>query len=320
MSLTKAIIVMLACAWFAAWCADGPPKSADAAHYTLGPNDQITVEVVELPEFAAKSYRIDADGAVSLPLIGRVPAMGLTVAQFQEVLEAKLHTQVRNPHVTTGVMEVRSQPVSVMGSVNTPGTQMLQGPKTLFDVLAMAGGLKTDAGDTIKVTRQKDQGPLNLPEAVTDPSSGSTTAEVNVRDVVDLQNPGANIAVRPYDAVAVPRAKIVYVIGNVRKAGGFTISQNHKVSALEALSLAEGLTPNAAPQHARIARVTPDGSPTRQQIPVDLKKILAGKAEDLTLRPDDILYIPDSSTRRTTGRLAEAALATVSGLIIWRGF
>ena len=296
------------------------PGAKSTSQYVLGPNDQISVEVVELPEFNNRSYRIDADGSVSLPLIGRVPAAGLTVAQFQTALEGRLKSQVRNPHVVTGMIEVRSQPVSVMGSVNNPGTEMLQGPKTLFDVLAMAGGLKPDAGDVIKITRQPDEGHLALANAVVDPATGTTTAEVNVRDVVDLRDAGANIAVRPHDAISVPRAQVIYVIGNVRKAGGFALSQNRRVSALEALSLAEGMSPNAAPQSARIARRVPGNTTSRQQIPVDLKRILAGKAEDVTLLPDDILYIPDNAARRTTGKILETALATASGLVIWRGF
>jgi polysaccharide export outer membrane protein len=288
--------------------------------YVLGPNDQINVEVVELPEFNNRSYRIDPDGTVSLPLVGRVPAAGLTVAQFQDKVEKALRSQVRNPHVVTGLVEVRSQPVSVMGSVNTPGTEMLQGQKTLFDVLAMAGGLKSDAGDVIKITRSQDEGPLDLPSARKDLSTGSTTAEVKVRDVVDLRSPEANIVVRPHDAISVPRAQVVYVIGNVRKAGGFAFPQNRNVSVLDALSMAEGMTQNAAPKNAHIVRRISEDPPRREQIPVDLNKMLAGKVEDTVLQPDDILYVPDNAARRTTGKILETALATASGLIIWRGF
>src|SRR5262249_9525094 len=153
--------------------------------------DQITVEVAELPEFNGKSYRIDSDGTVSLPLLGRVTAGGRTLSQFESDLQTKLKTQVRNPHLVTNVIETRSQPVSVMGAVNTPGTQQLQGTKSLFDVLALAGGLKPDAGEFIKITRQREQGKLSLPNTVEDAATGRTTAEVSVRDVVDLRNPSA---------------------------------------------------------------------------------------------------------------------------------
>ncbi|HLK67801.1 MAG TPA: polysaccharide biosynthesis/export family protein [Bryobacteraceae bacterium] len=305
----------------AASAADRPADSKSGGpQYILGANDQINVEVVELPEFSGRTYRIDADGSVSLPLVGRVRAAGLTLAQFQDAVEKQLHSQVKNPHVVTGLVEVRSQPVSVMGQVNTPGTEMLQGNKTLFDVLAMAGGLKPDAGDVIKITRQKEEGPLNLKNAAADETTGSVTASVSVRDVVDLRDPSANILMRPHDSISVPRAQVVYVIGNVKKAGGFALSQNKQISALEALSLAEGMAPNAAPKSARISRLVPGDSINREQIKVDLKAILAGKQKDIPMQPDDILYVPDNSARRTTGKILETGLATVSGLVIWRGF
>jgi polysaccharide export outer membrane protein len=295
------------------------PRAKNQASYVLGANDQISVEVVELPEFNAKSYRIDSDGSVSLPLLGRVPAAGLTLSQFETDLQTRLKTQVREPHLVTGVVESRSQPVSVMGEVNTPGTQQLQGTKTLFDVLAMAGGLKQDAGDVIKVTRLADEGRLNLPNATEDPATKRMMAEVNVRDVVDLKDPAVNIIVRPHDEIFVAKAKILYVIGNVKKAGGFTIPQNRSLTALEALSLAEGLAPNASAGNAKVLRRV-GADPQRQQLRINLKRVLAGKDEDIQLRPDDILFVPDNTSRRMTTKAAETALSTISGIAIWRGF
>jgi len=288
------------------------------AGYVLGPNDQITISVVELPEFSGKSYRIDEDGTVSLPLLGRVRAAGLTLTQLENNLSNSLRTQVRTPHVTANVAETRSRAVSVMGAVNTPGLQQIQGAKTLFDVLAAAGGLKPEAGEVVTITRQASEGPLNLPNERTDPADGRTTADVKVRDIVELRDPRINVVVRAHDEISVSRGTLLYVIGNVHKPGGFTVLQGHPVSALEALSMAEGLAPNASPGGARILRRTSE-TETREQIPVNLKKMLAGKTKDVKLSPDDILYIPDNTTRRITTKTLETALATVSGLIVWRG-
>jgi polysaccharide biosynthesis/export protein len=294
------------------------PREAPAG-YVLGANDQISVDVVELPEFNSRSYRVDNDGTVSLPLIGRVQAAGLTLSEFEQAVRTSLMKQVRNPHMVANLIETRSQAVSVMGEVNSPGIQQLQGTRRLFDVLAAAGGVKQDAGDVITVTRQPEEGPLNLPQAARDPSTGRFTAEVKVRDVLDLKDPHANITVQPHDEISVPRARILYVIGNVRKAGGFTLSQGRSVSALEALSLAEGLAPSAAPARARILRRGDLAVADRQQIPIDLKKILAGKANDVPLKPDDILFIPDNVSRRVSIRALEMTVQTVSGIVIWRG-
>jgi polysaccharide biosynthesis/export protein len=288
--------------------------------YVLGPNDQLTIDVVELPEFHGRTYRVDSDGTIDVPLVGNIRAAGLTLSQFKGELNSRLRSQVRNPHVSASVTETKSQPVSVMGEVNKPGTQDMDGSKTLFDVLAGAGGLKQDAGDMITVKRQNGQGALGLPNAVSDPAAGTITADVKVRDLVELRDPAVNVLMRPHDEVFVSRSRLLYVIGDVRKPGGFTLAEKRSLSALEALSLAEGLAPNAAPKSARILRRTGSSDTARQQIPVDLKKILAGKAEDVTLLPDDILFVPDNSSRRIVTKTAETALATISGVVIWRGF
>jgi polysaccharide biosynthesis/export protein len=296
-----------------------PAQSEAAAGYVLGPNDQITVSVVELPEFSGRSYRIDEDGTVSLPLLGRVRAAGLTLTQLENNLYNSLRTQVRTPHVTANVVEARTRAVSVMGAVNAPGMQQIQGTKTLFDVLAAAGGIKPEAGEQVTITRQASEGPLNLPDEQTDAADGRSTAAVKVRDVVELRDPRANIVVRAHDEISVSRGTLLYVIGNVHKPGGFTLLQGHAVSALEALSMAEGLAANASPSGARILRRTSETN-AREQIPVNLKKILAGKLKDVQLSPDDILYVPDNTTRRVAAKTLETALATISGVIIWRGF
>jgi polysaccharide biosynthesis/export protein len=284
--------------------------------YVLGPGDSISVQVDGLPEFGNTPHRIDADGTVGLPLLGRVRAEGLTLARFEASIATSLKSQVLDPRVVASVTQFRNEPVSVIGAVNNPGTQDLTGPKTLFDVLAAAGGPKQDAGETVTITRQMREGQLQLPNATADPATGRTTAVVSLRDLVDLRSPAANIAVRPYDQIAVPRASVVYVIGNVRKAGGFTLTQGRSMSALEALSLAEGLSPNASPKSARILRKQ---GGTRVQIPVNLKKILDGKSKDVQLAADDILFVPDNLSRKITTKTLEVAMNTISGVVIWRG-
>jgi polysaccharide export outer membrane protein len=321
--MTVLRILLLTVMWGAAAApglAQRPNDAANASSYLLGPNDQIAVQVVELPEIQAKSYRVDSDGTVDIPLAGSVHVGGLTLAQARSELEKRLRAQVKDPHVSVSLLDSKSQPVSVLGAVNAPGTQQIEGSKTLFDVLAGAGGLKQDAGDTVAITRQKDEGVLNLPNAVVDPATGRSTAEVPVHDLVDMRSASSNIAIRPHDEVFVAPGRVLYVIGNVKKPGGFTLSLGKKrLSALEALSLAEGLGPNASAKNARILRRANEADLARRQIPVNLKRILSGKDEDVALYADDILFVPDSNSKKIIARAAEAALATVSGVIIWRG-
>jgi polysaccharide biosynthesis/export protein len=285
--------------------------------YVLGPGDAISVQVVGLSEFGTHPYPVDADGTVGLPLVGRIRAEGLTLPEFEEQLVTDLKKQVLQPRVVTSLAERRGAPVTVMGAVNNPGTQQVQTRKTLFDVLAGAGGVKTDAGGEVTITRLRSEGPLSLPGAYEDPATGRLTAAVSLHELLNQSNPAANIVVRPHDEISVPRAQVIYVIGDVKKAGGFTLSQGGSLSTLEALSLAEGFAPNAAPKSARILRKQGAG---REQIPVNLNKVLAGKVKDVQLSAGDILYIPDNTSRRVTTRTLEAALTTISGVIIWRGF
>jgi polysaccharide export outer membrane protein len=296
------------------------PAQKPERGYVLGPGDQVLIQVVELPDFSSHPYRVDSDGTVGLPLVGRIRASGLTLEHFENEVTQSLKKQVIDPHVVVSVSEPRSQPVSVIGSVNTPGTRQVQGPTTLFDAIAGAGGLKPEAGNVVTITRQPNEGPLELPNASRDPKTGVWTANITLRDLVDLRDSAANIEIKPHDQISVSRAPVVYVIGNVRKAGGFTVSDGRPISTLEALSLAEGFSPNASPKHARILRKQGNDTISRQEIPVNLSKILYGEKKDVELRPGDILYVPDNLSRRITGRALEITVNTISGVAIWRGF
>lgn len=304
---------------FSILAADTPPgrEKPQPTEYVLGPGDQIKVWALGLEELSEKPMRIDPSGFIDLPMLGRLRAGGLTVEQLKKALLEKVAAEVRHPQVSVDIMEYGSQPVSVMGSVNTPGVHQLQGRKNLVEVLSIAGGLRPDAGSTVKITRQIEQGPIPLPGANTDASGKFSVAEVKVKDILGAEKPVENILIRPQDVITVPRAHSVSVIGEVRKPGTFALNERDTISVLEALSMAEGLGPVPAPQNARILRPTTDGS-TRQEIPVDVKRILAGKSTDVRLQPDDVLLIPASGPKKAMTKVAEAAISTVSGVIIWR--
>ena len=150
--------------------------------------------------------------------------------------------------VTVSVFEFRSQPVSVLGAVNTPGVHQIRGRKTLFEVISEAGGLKNEAGNSIKITRRKEFGAIPLPGAGADPSGEFSVAEVSVKSVMEARNPQENIQIQPNDVISVPKAELVYVIGAVKRAGGFILSEREQISVLQALSMAEGLDRVARPR------------------------------------------------------------------------
>ena len=285
--------------------------------YILGPGDQISVIVEELPdEFANKTFRLDTNGELSLPLIGRIQAGGLSIVGLESESKARLAHILKDPQVTISLVNFGSQPISVLGAVNTPGIRQLEGRKTLFEALSLAGGLRPDAGYQVKITRDLKWGQIPLPQARTDASGQSSVVSIKLSDIIDATDPTENIEILPGDTVSVPRAKLVYVIGSVVKSGGFALNEHSSISALQALSLAEGLQKTAASDKARIMRAVP-GSTNRVEIAINLKKLLDGKIADVRLEPNDILFVPNSASK-VAGQRAMDIIAGTAGAAIWR--
>lgn len=284
--------------------------------YTLGPGDQIIVRVPDVEEIDNKPIPIDLMGSVNLPVAGRIQAGGLSTEQLQTVIAGRLNKYLVKPDVSVYLAEMRSQPVSILGEVQTPGVHQLQGQKNLFEVLSLAGGLRPDAGNVIKVTRRLEWGPIPLPGAAKDSTSQFSVASVDVKSVMNASNPAENILIKPNDVISVPKADTVYVIGAVKKPGAYVLGEHRTLSALQILALAEGPEKTASTKDAKIMRVLP-GSNERADIPVDLKTILSGKIPDVPLTADDILFIPTSKAKAAGYRTLEA-LIQAGTLVVYR--
>jgi len=292
------------------------PAEAIRAGYVIGPEDQIVIRAFEAEEISDKPIQVGVDGFITLPMLGRVHAEGLTVEQLEKQLCDRLKTYVREPQVAVSVTEFRSHPISVLGSVNTPGIQQIRGDKTLIEVLSAAGGVRADAGSSIRIVRQSRWGSLPLPNAAKSPGSDFSTGEVSLRNVMDAKKPEENILIRPNDIITVPRADLVYVIGEVNKAGGFVLNDKENISVLQALALAGGMMNTAAGKRAKVLRVTP-GSPQRTELAVNVGKIVDGEAPDVPLSPDDILFVPRNVPRSVSLRIIESAVNIGTGIAIW---
>ena len=305
-----------------------PSTTADAAtaspsatptnvvSYILGPEDQITVRVFAANDIPDKPVQIDNDGSVTLPMIGSVHAAGLTVEQLEDSLVIAYKKYFKDPQVTVQVNDFRSQPVSVAGNVTTPGVVQLRGNRNLMEVIGQAGGLRADAGDSVLITRNLSEGSIPVSSAFTDPRGKYSVAHINIRTIMSGKDPEANIQIKPHDVITVPRARLIYVLGNVSRPGGYVMTENENMSITQAIALAGGWDKTAALSSARVLRA--DGGPTREQIPANVKKIMENKAPDLQLQPDDILYIPNSLGKVIGARGAEAAISLGTGVLIWR--
>jgi len=139
-----------------------------------------------------------------------------------------------------------------------------------------------------------------------------------VKAIMEGRNPQLNITIKPQDVISVPKGEMVYVIGSVKKSGGFVLGEKENVSVLQALSMAEGLDRLAAPRNAKILRAEKGVDSARKEIPIDLRNILEGKAGDIALQSDDILFVPNSVTKSATIRGLEAALQIGTGFALYR--
>lgn len=301
--------------------------------YRIGPNDELAINVLEAPDLSV-AVRVGADGDISIPLLGTIRASGMTSRELALVLEALLRrTYMKDPQVTVTVIEMQSHSVSVLGAVKNPGVFQIRGTKTLLEMLSLAGGLAPEAGDAALVMRGasaefvRDKAPQIQRVIATDPHapaggqpvhSSSEKAgdegaiEISLKRLLDTGDPQYNIPIYPGDIIKVKSAGIVYVVGDVRRPGGFPVKDNEHITVLQAIALGEGLAPDAAKSKAAIIRVAENGQ--QIELPIHLGKILSGKSPDLPLRPKDVLFIPRNGAK-SVGR---SIFQTFSQWVVWR--
>jgi polysaccharide export outer membrane protein len=310
----------------------GPVANSAVEDYLIGPQDLLEISVFEAPELN-RTVRVSASGEISLPLVGAVQAANLTPKALEFVLEELLRrSYMKDPHVSVFMKEMQSHPVSVFGAVKKPGVFQIDGPKSLVEILSMAEGLAEDAGDTVLVMRgatlssgeepaRNASSPIATPNVAADNDSrtsedraGGTTVESSLKNLLESGDSRYNVTVYPGDVVKVTRAGVVYVEGDVKKPGGFMLKTNENISVLQAVALAEGLTRNAAGSHTRIMR-TDEATGTRAEIPIDLNKMLAGKLTDAMLRPNDIVFVPNSTGKSVFFGGTQAAVSVGSAAV-----
>jgi polysaccharide export outer membrane protein len=272
---------------------------------------------MDVEEIGQQPYVLDLRGEITLPMAGRIKASGMTAEELEKEIAGRLKAYLKEPQVTVAVAEMKSQPVMVMGSVAQPGIVQLQGKKTLFEVISMAGGFRQDAGPVIRVARRKkDWGEVPLTGAKDDATGEFSVGEVWVQDVVTGSSPALNIKVLPNDVITVPKAEVLYVLGNVKKSGGFLLGDRQTVTALQALSMAEGFAPFAKSNEVKVLRKT-DRATERQEIVIRLKDILDAKVPDVLLQPEDIMYVPEATGKKVGAELLRAGVQVATGVAVW---
>jgi polysaccharide export outer membrane protein len=289
-----------------------PINSGD---YILGEGDSLSIRVFGADDLSDKPVVIGAEGSIIAPLLGRVNAGGMSVRELESALTEKYSKYYKNPEVTVTVAEYRSQPITVVGSVNTPGVIQLRRPTRLMEVISQAGGLRPDAGDRVFITTMPPPGSSS--GVVSDHKA--TTQEIDLQKIIEGKDPSLNILVQSNDLITVPKAKMVYVVGDIGRPGGYVLDgHSSSLSVLQAIALAGGVNKTAKASQTRILRPGGDDDSHRTETKIDLQKILANKEPDVQLRADDILFVPNSTAKNVGVRALEAAADIGTGLAIWR--
>lgn len=234
----------------------------------LGPGDLLKISVYGSPDLTTET-RVSQAGAISFPLVGQVPVAGQTVAQAERAIAQKLEAggYVKKPAVNIVVTAIQSQLVSVMGQVNRPGRFPLEGKRSVMDMLALAGGIAADGGDSISLIRTRN--------------GATSREEIDVVEMVRAGQLSKNYELQAGDVLFVERAPKFYIYGEVQRPGGFRLERGMNVT--QALAAGGGLSPRGTERGLLIKRRGADGS----------IQAIKAKADDL-VQVDDVVFVKES--------------------------
>ena len=271
----------------------------------IGNNDLVGITVYDSPELT-RTVRVGSEGEIRLPMLKHpIQAAGLYPAELEKaVTTALINEQVLvDPIVTVSVVEYRSRPISVSGAVKHPVTFQATGTVTLLEAISQAEGLAENAGSEILVSR-KAAGTTDNPVTL--------AQRISVHDLLSGEDPSVNLSLEGGEEVRVPEAGRVFVVGNVKKPGAFYITDGSESSIMKAIALSEGLD-SFSSHKAYIYRLEGGGG-SRNEIPVDLKKIMDRKSPDVPLLANDIFYVPNATGARASVKVLETSIGLAAGL------
>jgi polysaccharide export outer membrane protein len=284
--------------------------------YRIGPGDVLDIRVYNRPQLSREAIRVDGRGMIRMPLIeGEIQAACRTESELAKELATRYLEYLRNPHVDVFVKEYQSQPVAVIGAVNTPGRFQLQRRVRLLELLSFSGGHTERAGRNIHVVHG-----ATAPSVCESPASDNDIGDVDIvatglaayklSDTL-RGDASSNPYIRPGDIVTLPEAEQIYVVGNVLKPSAIPLKEPITVS--RAIAMVGGTLPATKSDRVRIVRQIP-GSATKTEIFVDLKAIDKRQAEDLALQANDIVDVPTSGGKKFLHTLVGTIAPTVGRL------
>lgn len=266
--------------------------------YVLGRGDKLELTVFRVDELNAV-IRINAAGDVILPLLGRMTLGGLTVPESEALIAEKLKADyLQDPQVSIYVEEYRSQEITVMGRVKSPNIYSVERPRSVMEMLSLAGGVDENAAETIRVSTKQ-----------LDAESGEIVQQnflLNIRAMLSNQDTMLNLRLSGGDAIFVPEAGVVYVEGAVSKPGPYKISG--KVNVLQALSMAGG--PEWAANQDKI-RIIREINKVSVSLDVNLAKIREQREKDVVLKDGDIIVVGYNGIKRVASQVLKGVNSIV---------
>ena len=245
-----------------------PAAPASVRSESLGAGDALHITVFRNPDLTTDA-KVTEQGTVTFPLLGEVQVAGLTPLQAGNRIAEKLRQGkfVVNPEVTVAMTQGLSRQVSVLGNVNKPGRYPLDAATgKLTDLLALAGGVAPGGSDQVSIVTTRD--------------GKTTTSNVDLPSMLRDGDLSRNFELQAGDTIFVHRAPMVYIYGEVQKAGAYRVEKD--MTVMQVLAMGGGLTNRGTQRGIRIERK--DGDNTRQ---------IEAKLSD-RVRNDDVIYVRES--------------------------
>jgi polysaccharide biosynthesis/export protein len=269
----------------------------------IAEGDLLDVVIFDTPELSGR-FRVNLKGDILLPLAGTLHVAGMTLSEITEAVAQRYEGAkiLVDPQVTVFVAEFNRRTITITGEVRMPGVYSIAAPRTLTDTLAMAGGLNDSASRTVSIVHSAN--PKDI---------------IHVTLNVGAQTPESieqgRMEILPGDSIFVARSGVIYVVGELTRPGGYQVEHNNRLTLLEAVALAGGLTRTAKASNSRLIRRSPTG---REELNVNLQKVLYGGGPDMLLTDGDILYVPTSTRKVYTQQIIAAAIASATTYGIYR--
>ena len=259
--------------------------------YRVGPGDILDITVFQVDELNRK-VRVSGDGFIVLPLIGSVQVDGWTTGQIENELRKVLgETYINDPQVTVFIDEFRSQQVAVLGAVESPNIYSIQQPRTILELVSLAGGLTDRSGSKIHVRRKIRSESGGVPE--------NELLIVELSSLLTAADGTSELYLEGGDSIVVPPSGTFFVEGAVADPGAFNIKG--EVTVLKALSMAGGIVFDTSKSRIQVHRQP--HSEEAQVFDIDYDRIREDTSQDITLIAGDIVIVHHSSLKRGLANL-----------------